>query len=243
VAVRRPVREDEARILPAPPSLGGSLRAGAVDLYYNSWRVVPVNLVLGVGLVGVAILWAQLGALVAALIASVLAWPIAGLFRLGARATRGVGVSLGDALDPVRESPWRLLGIGFGFSAAVLVLATNLVGGLATGGLGPWVLATAAGWGLVAVVSFGFAFWPIAMDPSRASTPWRERARLAALLVLAHPGRVGALALVLTVLLALSTAVVALVLTVTPGFAALVACRFIVPASDRLEASLPGSER
>jgi hypothetical protein len=231
---------DEPPTLPAPPTLGRSLRAGASDLYFNSWRVVPVNLVLGVGLIGVAILWVQLGAVVAAVVASVLAWPIAGLFHLGSRATRGVGVSLGDALVPVREAPWRLLGIGLGFSLAVLVLVTNLVAGLTTGGLGPWVMATLAGWGLVAVVSFGFAFWPIAVDPSRAGTPWRERARIAALLVLAHPGRVGALALVLTGVLALSTAAVALLLTVAPGFCALVACRFIVPAADRLEASLPG---
>ena len=91
--------------LPAAPSLGRSLRSGASDFYYNSWRVVPVNLVLGLGLVGVALAWVQLGAVVAALLASLLAWPIAGLFRLGARATRGVGVSLGDALDPVRAIP------------------------------------------------------------------------------------------------------------------------------------------
>jgi uncharacterized membrane protein YesL len=76
------------------------------------------------------------------------------------------------------------------------------------------------------------------MDPQRAGMPLGRRARLAGLLVLAHPGRVGLLALVLSLVLVLSTAVVALVLTVAPGFAALVACRFIVPASDRLEARL-----
>jgi hypothetical protein len=224
--------------LPAAPSLGRSLRAGATDFYYNSWRIVPVNLVLGLGLVGVALAWVQLGAVVAALLASFLGWPIAGLFRLGTRATRGVGVSLGDALDPVREAPLALLATGLGFSMGVLVLAANMVLGLTEGGVLPWVVATAAGWGLVGVTAFGFAFWPIAMDPERAGMPWGKRARLAGLLVLAHPGRVGLLALVLSLVLVLSTAVVALVLTVAPGFAALVACRFIVPASDRLEARL-----
>ena len=65
MAVARPMPPEPAT-QPAPPSLWGSVRKGASDLYYNSWRVVPVNLVLGVGLVGVAMLWAQVGALVAA---------------------------------------------------------------------------------------------------------------------------------------------------------------------------------
>ena len=69
---------------------------------------------------------------------------------------------------------------------------------------------------------------------------WRERVRLAGLLVLAHPGRMGALSALLVVVLAVSTVIVAAVLTVSVGFAALVACRYVLPAADRLEARLAG---
>ena len=109
-----------------------------------------------------------------------------------------------------------------------------------------WAIATAAFWGLAILVALGFALWPIAVDPERAGMAWRARVRLAGLLVLAHPGRMGVLSILLVILLAISTVIVAAVLTVSIGFSALVACRYVLPAADRLEARLgeragPGS--
>jgi hypothetical protein len=224
--------------IPRAPSIGGALRAGASDLFYHSWRIVPANLVFGAGLVLVLWIWATAGPLVAALVSVPLAFPLAGLFRLGAMATRGRDVNLSDVLDPARAEPVPILLTGIGFAFATLVLVTNLVGGLLVGGVVAWTISTAAFWGLAAVVALGFALWPIAVDPDRAAMPWRARARLAGLLVLAHPGRMGALTLVLVVVLAASTVIVAAVLTVSVGFAALVACRYVLPAADRLEAQL-----
>jgi hypothetical protein len=80
--------------------------------------------------------------------------------------------------------------------------------------------------------------WPIFSDQARAGRPVAERARLAALLVLARPGRIGALGLVLAVLLAVSAAAVVALATVSVAFSALVASRFVQPAADRLEAVL-----
>jgi hypothetical protein len=236
VAVRpAPVPEAE---LPRAPSLGAALRAGASDFYFHSWRVVPTNLVFGVWLLVVVAAWAWIGSLVAMVLAAGLAWPLAGLFRLGAQATRGLDVNLSDALDPARAAPVRLLGVGLAFAAVVLVLTTNLVTGLLIGGLLAWVVATAALWGLIALVVFGFAFWPLLVDPVRDGVAWRARAQLAAMLLLAHPLRVGGLALVLSVILVASTALVAALLTVAVAYVALVACRYVLPAADRLEARL-----
>ena len=232
--------------LPRAPTIGGAFGAGGSDLFYNSWRVVPANLIVGVGLVVVLWVWAIAGALAAAVVSVPLALPLAGLFRLGAMATRGRDVNLSDVLDPARAEPVPILLTGAGFAAALLVLGTNLIGGILVGGVFAWAIATAAFWGLGILVALGFALWPIAVDPERAGMTWRARVRLAGLLVLAHPGRMGALSILLVILLAISTVIVAAVLTVSIGFAALVACRYVLPAADRLEVRLgerpgPGS--
>ncbi|HEU0243780.1 MAG TPA: hypothetical protein VFQ75_07735 [Candidatus Limnocylindrales bacterium] len=233
-----PAPGPRADAIPRSPTIGGALRAGASDLFYNSWRVVPANLLLGAGLVLVLWTWATFGAVATAVIAAPLAAPLAGLFRLGAMATRGRDVNLSDVADPVRAEPVAILVTGAAFALATLVLVTNLATGLLLGGVVAWAIATAAGWGIVLVVMLGFALWPLAVDPVRAGTPWMARVRLAGLLVLAHPGRIGGLALVLSVILVASTVVVVALLTVSVGLVALVACRYVLPAADRLEAVL-----
>jgi uncharacterized membrane protein YesL len=224
--------------LPDAPTLGRAIRAGATDLFFNSWRVVPVNLLFGVGLLAVLAVWVAVGSLAAATLASLLAYPIAGVFRLGAMATRSRDVNLSDVVDAWREGPGRIPLAGAAFSFTVLVLVTNLAGGLLTGGVLAWAFATAAFWGLFALLAFGFTFWPLAVDPRRIGVAWRDRVRLAALLLLAHPARMAGLTLALVTLLALSTVVFAAVLTFSLGACALVACRYVLPAADRLEARL-----
>src|SRR4051794_3974667 len=39
------------------PSIPAALRASAVDFFYNSWRLVPANLVWGAAFVAVGLLW------------------------------------------------------------------------------------------------------------------------------------------------------------------------------------------
>ncbi|HEX5829076.1 MAG TPA: hypothetical protein VFY23_16240 [Candidatus Limnocylindrales bacterium] len=229
--------------LPRAPALGGSFRAGASDLFFNSWRVVPANILVAVGLALVAGALLAAGPLAAVLVAAPVAVPLAGLFRLGAMATRGRDVNLSDVLDPVREAPGPILVAGLGFALSTVVLATNLVTGLLAGGVVPWVVATTAAWGLLAMLAFGFTFWPLAVDPARAGVPWPQRARIAALLLLAHPGRILAMTIALIAVLAVSTVIVAALATISIGFCALVACRYVLPAADRLEAMLARAPR
>src|SRR4051794_39001984 len=94
--------DDGARPLPAPPSLFGALRAGISDFYFNSWRVVPLNLLWGL-LAGVVYLAGITYWPVAVVLAAALALPIVGLHRLAGFVTRGEDVNLSDGLGAMRE--------------------------------------------------------------------------------------------------------------------------------------------
>ena len=105
-----------------------------------------------------------------------------------------------------------------------------------------WALATFAAWALVTAWLAGLAFWPILVDPVRDHEPVRRRVRLAGLLVVAYPVRLGALGIVLTVISLLSAIAFAALVTVSVSYVALVACRYVLPASDRLETRLTGRD-
>lgn len=224
--------------LPPAPTLRGALRAGASDLYYHSIRVVPANVVVGLGLAIAAILSIRGGPVPALIVVALLGVPVAGLAQLGANATRGRDVNLFDVLDPVRRRPLVVLGAGVAFTLAAFVLVVNVVSGVLTGNIVAFALGTLAGWGVLGLFALGYAFWPLLVDPERAERPAPDVLRLAGLLVLAHPVRLGALALLLTVVLVVSTILFAALLTVSVGFVLLVAARFVLPAADRLEARL-----
>lgn len=224
--------------LPPAPTLRGALRAGASDLYYHSIRVVPANVVVGLGLAIAAILSIRGGPVPALIVVALLGVPVAGLAQLGANATRGRDVNLFDVVDPVRRRPLVVLGAGVAFTLAAFVLVVNVVSGVLTGNIVAFALGTLAGWGLLGLFALGYAFWPLLVDPERAGRPALDVLRLAGLLVLAHPVRLGALALLLTVVLVVSTILFAALLTVSVGFVLLVAARFVLPAADRLEARL-----
>jgi hypothetical protein len=101
-----------------------------------------------------------------------------------------------------------------------------------------WTLATMAGWGLLALVAYALIAWPILTDPRRDAQPLRDRLRLAGLLLAAHPVRMAGLALLIGLILVLSTVAFAALLTISLSYVALVSARYVLPASDRLEARL-----
>ena len=232
--------QDEAPL--RPPSLGGAIRDAASDYFYNSWRLVPINVVWGVALITAASAWLSLGILVAVLLGVLLAIPVAGLFRIADNIVRGRGANLSDALDPLREPHGvrRILTAGALYVVAVFLFSTNLQAGAFIDGPVGWAFATLAAWGLLVTFLLGWAFWPLAVDPRRGDASWIERFRLAVFLLVAHPVRLIALGVLLAVLLAVSTVVVIALVTVSLGFAALVSARYLLPASDRLESLLVG---
>jgi hypothetical protein len=97
------------------------------------------------------------------------------------------------------------------------------------------VLAVSALYGLTIGWVYTVVAWPIVLDPLRASEPLRARLRLAGLMILAHPLRMGGLALLVGAFLVASTVAVAAIVTVALAFAFLVVARYVLPAADRLE--------
>lgn len=223
--------------LPPAPRLWSAARSALGDFYYNSWRLVPANLVWG-ALLLVLLVAAGLWSAMALLALPLLAVPQAGMARLAALIARGESVSLGDAVDAWRRYLAPSLLLGYGLAIPAVILGVNVVYGIADGGIVAVAIGTLALWGLLALGAFGVAAWPLLVDPAREEAPIRDRLRLAAMLGLAHPGRLLALAGVVALVLAVSTAAFAALLTVSVAYAALVAARYVLPASDRLEARL-----
>lgn len=222
---------------PPAPRIWSAVRAALGDFYYNSWRLVPANLAWGallLALLAAAGLWSALALLGLPL----LAVPQAGMARLAALIARGESVSLGDAVDAWRRYLAPSLLLGYGLAIPAVVLGVNVVYGIADGGIVAVAIGTLALWGLVALAAFGVAAWPLLVDPVREDVPVRDRLRLAAMLGLAHPGRLLGLAGVVALVLALSTAAFAALLSVSVAYAALIAARYVLPAADRLEARL-----
>jgi uncharacterized membrane protein YesL len=203
-------------------------------------RLVPANVAWGAGvilIVVVGLAWPP-GAL---LLLPLLAFPTAGVFRVAAMVVRADPESgLHDIAWPLRHDAAATLLLGAGFSVSGVILGTNLLMGLGQGEPIGWVLATLAGWGLVALWCGAIVAWPLIVDPHRASRPVRERLRLAGELLLVHPVRFGALGMAVAIIVVLSTILTAAILTVSVAFVAIVACRSVYPAADRLEIAQAG---
>jgi len=221
---------------PTATPVGGAVRLALQDAYYHSWRLVPANVVWTV--VAIAVLGAAAITPLALVLVPLLALPTAGIFRVTTRIVRGEAVSFWDAIDAWRIGVPTTVVAGVAIAAGATILLTNVVTGLASDGPLGWGLATLGIWGLVALWLFAWTFWPILLDPQRAERPAVERARLAALLVLAHPVRTGVLAAFLAGFLAVSTVAIVALATISVSFGALIASRFVLPAADRLEGAL-----
>jgi hypothetical protein len=210
------------------------------DFYFNSLRLVPANLVWGAWVILVVVVgmaWPAGGIVLLAL----LALPTAGVFRVAARIVRvEPDVSLRDIAWPYRH-PARAgttVVLGVSVVAISVVLGSNVVVGLVSGEPVGWLVATLAGWGLIGLWCGALVAWPLIVDPARAAWPVRERLRLAGRLLLVHPLRWVALGLMVAVLVVVSIVLTAAILTVSVAFVALVACRSVYPAADRLELAL-----
>lgn len=233
-----------AEPVPAPvlPPLGGVVRAAASDFYFHSLRLIPLNLVWGLGVIAAGLLslvW-PVGALVLALL---LALPTAAVFRMAATIARGASdATVADAFATSMRSAGPVVLVGAGFVGATVVLGTNTVIGLTqTSWLG-WSIGTLAAWGLVALWCAALVVWPLLVDPQRAGQPARRRLRTAGLVLLAFPMRSATLGVMVGVVAALSTVLVVALLSVGVAVIALLACRGVYPLADRVEAR-SGAER
>ena len=216
------------------------VRAALSDYYFNSMRLVAANLVWGLALALILLVGLAAPLLSLALL-PLLAFPTAAVFRLAARIVRvEPGRGLRDIAWPYRHAPGRWLVVGIAVVAAGLMLATNVVVGLTGAEPASWAIATLAGWGLVILWCGVLVSWPLFVDPARAEMSLVDGLRLAGGLLLAHPLRFAALGLAMAVVTAVSFVLTAAILTISVAFVALVACRSVYPAADRLEPALRG---
>ena len=232
---RRTTDGVERRVV-AAPGLGPAVRQASGDFYYNSWRLVPANLAWAAGLLLLLLLGGTGNPLLAVVSAPLLAFPTFGLFRMAGLIHRGNGVSLGDSFSAWRSMWPRILVLGVVLVGAAIVFVTNLAVGIVRQDVVGIAIATAAAWGVLALVILGAIIWPLAADPDRADRSFRDIVKLAATLAIGFPVRFGGLTIVLLVVLAISTVLFVALLTVGIAFVALLSTRFVLPAADRLEA-------
>ena len=224
--------------VPAAPSLRRVVRRALSDFYFNSGRLVPVNLVWGAGAIVIVLIWFvwPLGALV---LLPLLVFPTAGIFRVAARIVRDeTQVSFRDAFATYRAHALPTLLLGVVFVAASLILGTNLAVGLTQSEPIGWVLGTFAAWGLFVLWCGAIVAWPLLVDPNRGDQPVGERLRLAGLLLIAYPVRFALLGAVVALITVVSTVLAAALFTISVAFIALIACRYVYPAAERLERRL-----
>jgi uncharacterized membrane protein YesL len=232
---------DERSRRPALPRLGAAVRSSLSDYYFHSSGLVPANVVWGAGTIALLIIgfaW-PIGGL---LLLPSLALPTAAIFRIAARIVRIVpDVGLRDVLWAYRHDVVPTVALGAAIVAIGLVLATNLVSGIALGSPGGPILATLAAWGLVGLWCGAIVAWPLLVDPARTATPLGDRLRLAGALLLVDPIRFGALGILVALVTVVSTILTAAILTVSVSFIALLACRTVYPVADRLQPVPDGS--
>lgn len=225
---------EETYRLPDAPDVGISVRAAASDFFFNSWRLVPANVIWGLGLILVVLLlyaW-PLGALIALIL---LALPAAGIYRLAALIVRDQPVAFSDALSAWRQFLRPTLVIGAALVGITTVLTVNLVVGLTSTDPIAWAVGTLAAWGLLATWTVALLVWPLIVDPLRDGQPLVQRLQLASTLLLLAPLRVASLLLVMSAVFVVSAILFAALLTVSIAFIALVTTRYVLPAADRIE--------
>ena len=172
----------------AAPGSRTALRAAAFDFYHQSIRLVPANVLWGIGFLAVVAVAFAGGPIATLVAAPFLAIPYVGVVRLAALTARGRDVVLSDVWRAFREFCLPALAIGVGTTLGVAVLASNVLVGAAGDSLSAGGSSTLAASGLMALWVVGFPVWILLVDPERTDRPLRDRFRLAILLVVAAPG-------------------------------------------------------
>ena len=220
--------------MPPAPKPRGALTAALTGFYYNSWRLVPANVIWGLlGLLTLALLqiFPLLGVVLFLLL---MPFPTAGIFRLSALIARGEPNHFTDALA-WRSFARRALPAGVIVGGMTIVFGFNIYIGL--NALDPlsWAFATAAFWGLMVLWLVAAAVWPLLFDPLRKDDRITDLVRLALLVILVNPVRYLALMLVVALFLVISTILAAAIVTISVAYFGLVMSYYAIPGADRIE--------
>jgi len=204
--------------------VGQVLRLSLSDFYDNSWRLLPVNALLGLVLAAVA--FATL-AVHAAIVLVVLAGPIAAaLVHCAVLLVRDGSVTLADAREGLRLHWRRGLALG-AMGAALLGLAVLAIVFYSSTSL-LWPLAFCTVYVLILLGIYQIVLWTLAIaEPGR---PLLATAREATRLVLRRPGTTLLLGLALLLVNAAGVAAAVLpFLTLTIAYTFIAAAHFALP--------------
>ena len=219
---------------PPATSIGQAIRLAGSDLYFNSLRFVPANVVCALGLL--AVLFAAISWPPALVLGALLAVPIAGIHRMAALLARGEATSISDFVGGMRRFGLQATGVLAGTAILAVVLVTNVLTGFASEGPIGWFVGATALWGLVALVMVLIAIWPVLVDPRREDRPLRRRLQLAGLVLIGRPGRLFLLTVLIVAILVVSTVLLGAIVLVGIAYTSLLATRWVLPAADDLEA-------
>lgn len=225
----------ERRDLPPPPRVGRVLREAVSDLYYNSFRFLGANMLLGATLI--VILLAAVGSAWLVALLPLAAVPAAGTMRMATCLVRRRHADFGDFTGVVRR-PGTVLALALGQGVVALVLVVDLWLGGAIGGALGVLLSVSALYGLLIGWAYAAVTWTLVLDPERDGEPISSRLRLAAIILVAHPIRVGGFLLMVGLVLAVSGLAIAPLLTFTVALAWLAIAHFVLPVADRIEGRL-----
>lgn len=214
-----------------------------MDFYFQSIRLVLANGAWGLCLLAVIAVAMATGPLTGLLLAPFLAIPGSALFRLAALIARDEPPDFSDVTDAWRSFAPLALCVGVALTLAVVVLLVDLAGAVGSGNPIGWAFATVAGWGLLGMSTYAVVAWPLLVDPARTTQSVGARLRLAGLLLVAIPTRLVSLTVLIGLVLLASTVAFAALLSISLAYVALIACRYVLPAADRLEAHLAVADR
>lgn len=217
---------------PALPRPGAVVRSAVRDLYDNSWRFLGANVLVGVLLLVVALL--AVGGLAALALLPLVAVPAAGMMRMAARLVRERHADFSDVTDVLRH-PGRSLLLAVVQCLVLVVLLVDMRLGTLLGGFGGTFLVVSAVYGVALWWAYAAALWPLVTDPARDGAPLGRLLRLALVVLVAHPVRIGGLLLVAGLLLAIATLLIAPVVTFAMALVWLLVAHAVLPVADRLE--------
>jgi uncharacterized membrane protein YesL len=217
----------------AAPGVGRALRLAAEDLYYHGVRLVPANLLWGIGLLTTALALTQ-SPLGFALVIGMAPLTF-GLMGMATIVVRDRTLVMSDFTRSIRTEFRPRLALAVAQLLLVAVAVVDLSVGFQIAGMLGLALVVVALYTLLATWVVAVVAWPLVMDPRREDESMRSRLRLAVILVVARPMQMAGLALVLGVLLVVSAILAAAIITFAAAYAALVAAHFVLPAAGRLQ--------
>jgi hypothetical protein len=208
------------------------LREALSDFFYNSWRFLGANLLLGTLMV--LVILAAVASPVALLAVLALVPVAAGMMRMATRLIRDGHTDFSDFTEVVRR-PWRILALGALQLVVTAVLVADMSIAAAWQSWPGTFLVVSAGYGLLVLWAFALVAWPLLLDPERESDGVRKRLRLAFVVLLAYPMRIALFALLIGALLVFATVAIAPIITFAIGLAWLAIARYVLPIADRVE--------